>query len=178
VDSAGVVRRRWTLADLPVENGVRGTGLCPPDQPADRPVQILVWGTDIATNPSTLFFVRTDTGEVKPVPTLGTTFGAQVTFVEQSAAPPLVAVSPGPLSGYYGAFQLQTLGHSVLRHITFDENPSRFGNSLAAVDVDEDANEELILGEGTGPGRGFEVQVRSREGNLLYTWQAYSRADW
>ena len=175
VSSDGVVRRHWTFDNLPFENGLRGTALCPPAGEQSEPEQLLLWGSDISTNPSTIFYFRTDTGEMKAVPNLNTTFGAQLTLLDRLNSPPLLAISPGPLHGYPGIVRLQTLSGELVRHFVFDENPDRFGNSLAALDLDGDGNDELVIGEGTGPGRGFEVQLRSTDGDLIRAWSAYSK---
>ena len=177
VSPEGVVLRHWTFTDLPFENGLRGTALCSPDGEQAEPQQLLLWGTDISTNPSTVFYFRTDTGETKALPNLNTTFGAQVALLERISSPPLLAISPGPLHGYRGIVRLQTLAGELVRHFSFDESPDRFGNSLAALDVDGDGNDELVIGEGTGPGRGFQVQLRSTDSELIRAWPAYPKGN-
>ncbi len=175
ISPEGVVQREWTFDDLPFENGLRGTGLCLPDAAEVAPVQLLLWGSDISTNPSTIFYFRTDTEEMKPVTNWNTTFGAQVALLRQNGSPPWIAVSPGPLQGYPGMVLLQTPEGESIRQFAFDGNPDRFGNSLVALDVDGDGTDEIVVGEGTGPGRGFEVQLRSTDGALIRAWQAYAK---
>jgi len=171
LDSNGILLNQWEFTDLRLVNSIRATAVCS-DLPAEQG-KLLLWATDISINPSTVFLVNRATGEITSFETLTTTFGAQLAVAKLKSGQQVIAVAPGPLSGYpplIGVFDLH--GKQILRFSPY-EAPENAGANVGAVDIDGDGQDELILGEGVGKGRPFTVRVYNLEKELVASWEAY-----
>ncbi len=165
----GRLLRSWLFDDLGFVNGLRGTGLCPRGETRE-PARIVLWASDIAVNPSTVVVVDTRTKVRKPIETIRTTFGAQVALVqiEDHLA---FALAPGPLRGYPALIAVTTFEGRRLSEFSAIDDPDSHGANLAAIDIDGDGVEELVLGQGIGPGRLPKVWLFSIEGELRTSWE-------
>ena len=132
----------------------------------------LLWGTAIAVN-SSEFVVWTPSGAEKRE-TLPTTYGLNLTILRLRGRP-FIAVAPGPLEGYppwIRVFRERRPWELVRDFVAFTD-PHSAGANLAAVDVDRDGRDELVVGEGCAPGRPPVVRLLTAEGELLGEWNAY-----
>ena len=133
-----------------------------------------MWASDISSNPSTLFFFDIARKSVRSLETLSTTFGINATWVRLADNGLGVAVAPGPLQGYPPLVLVVDLEGKKLWEFSAFEDPEAYGSNIAAVDIDGDGLDEVVLGEGIGPGRPSRVRVyrldgaaRGRLGGLL-----------
>ncbi len=169
----GSVTDKWEFPTLGLVNGLRGTRACEPaDSPNPPAGLLLLWGSEIPVNPATLFLADPESGQISDLPMLNTTFGLRLALLQDQTGA-VMAGAAGPLPGYSGIVTLQRLnGEEEARFLTFDM-PRSCGANVAAVDWDGDGASELIAGEGNCPGRPPTIQIRSQNGKLLHTWDAY-----
>jgi hypothetical protein len=176
-DGQGTRLRNWKLEGTNLKNGVRAIGLCGPQEGtgSPEPDRLLFWGSEISVNPSHLHVLDLVTQLSRRYETLPTTFGAQVTLVALEAGRQGIAVAPGPLAGYppwVRVFDASELSQMLFELAPY-ESDGACGANLAAVDADGDGRDELIMGEGVGPGRPATVRVVQVSGQVVSTFEAY-----
>jgi len=160
--------------DCGFENGVRATVSEPRTSTrTDACTRLLVWGSPVSVNPSRVFLSDTQPDCLDSFETLPTTFGLNLTTLRLSSGHPGIAVAPGPLNGYPPLIQILDLrGHKIGEFFAFND-PKTYGSNIAAVDVDGDSRDEIVLGEGIGPGRPYTVRIFSQDGQMLTKWDAF-----
>ncbi len=167
--------------DLGLVNGLRvaalccTTGLTDNRLPVHEPVTgtLLLWASDISVNPSTIFVYDALQGLLRSFETLTTDFGVQATLVKLAEDRLGLGVAPGPLQGYPPLVQIFDLSGTKLYDFSASEDPKSCGSNIAAVDVDGDGKDELVLGEGIGPKRPPLVRICRLNGQLITQWKAY-----
>jgi hypothetical protein len=107
--------------------------------------------------------------------TISTTFGAQVAVLNLKPGRKAIAVAPGPLKGYPPLTAIFTLEGEELQRLSPYGTFSNHGANLGAVDVDGDGQDELIFGQGIGPGQPATVRIYRLEGGLVKQWNAYEQ---
>ncbi len=154
--------------DFGFQNGVRAT-------PAERDAcsRLLVWGSPVSVNPSRVFLCDAGGRRLDGFETLPTTFGLNLTTLRMAAGQPGIAVTPGPLKGYPPlVLMLDLHGRKVGEFYAFDD-PQAYGSNIAAVDADADGVDEIVLGEGIGPGRPPTVRIFRQDARLIAKWEAF-----
>ena len=177
-DGTGNLLQELSFPDLPFFNGLRGTPLCalvtsPGGQVHEEPHSLVLWGTDIAVNPSTVTVYSLENGSQRSFQTLGTTFGLQASRIQLAPTSTGIATAPGPLHGYPGLARIFDLEGRVQYSLPPRQDPDTYGSHVGSVDVDGDGIDEILLGEGTGSNRPSTVRIYSLKGELLREWEAY-----
>ena len=136
------------------------------------PAEMLLWGTAISVNPSE--FVVWSSTEVAQKETLPTTYGLSLTVVNLDGRQ-FIAVAPGPLAGYPPWIRIfrENRPWEMVRDFVAFTDPGAAGANLAAVDLERDGRDELVVGEGCAPGRPSVVRLLTINGELLREWKAY-----
>ena len=132
-----------------------------------------MWASDISANPSTIFLYDRVQESVRSLETLDTTFGANVTVVRLAEDGLGVGMALGPLQGYPPLVLVVDLEGRKLREFQAFEDPETYGSNIAAVDIDGDGMDEVVLGEGIGPGRPSWVRIYRLDGQPVTDWEAY-----
>ena len=172
----GQLLRKWEFNDLGLVNGLRAAALCSDPAGATQEIQasnLLMWASDISINPSTLFLYDIARESVRSLETLTTTFGVNANLVRLADNGLGVAVAPGPLQGYPPLILVVDLEGKKLWRFGAFEDPETFGSNIAAVDFDGDGVDEVVLGEGIGPGRPPRVRIYRLDGQPVSDWEAY-----
>jgi len=172
----GQLLRKWEFNDLGLVNGLRAAALCsdPVGAPHERQASsLLMWASDISTNPSTLFLYDIARKSVRSLETLSTTFGINATLVRLADKGLGVGVAPGPLQGYPPLVLVVDLEGEKLWEFGAFEDPEAYGSNIAAVDIDGDGLDEVVLGEGIGLGRPSRVRIYRLNGQPVADWEAY-----
>ena len=172
----GQLLREWEFNDLGLVNGLRAAAFCsdPVGAPHQRQASsLLMWASDISSNPSTLFLYDIAGKSVRSLETLSTTFGINGTLVRLVADGLGVAVAPGPLQGYPPLVLVVDLEGKKLWEFRAFQDPEAYGSNIAAVDIDGDGLDEVVLGEGIGPGRPSRVRIYRLDGQPVADWEAY-----
>ena len=177
-DGSGNLLKELSFSDLPFVNGLRGTPLCaqvtnPGGQVREEPHSLVLWGTDVAVNPSTIYIHSLEDGSQRSFPTLATTFGLQASRIRLSQASTGIAAAPGPLHGYPALARVFDVDGRMQYELPPLQDPDAHGSHVGSVDVDGDGIDEILLGEGTGPNRPYRVRIYSLNGELLQEWEAY-----
>lgn len=171
----------WDFPDLGLVNSLRAAALC-----GDRldlrekalPRLLLLWGSDISVNRSTIHLFDPAGGRKRSFPTIGTTFGLHVSLIKIDDRE-LVATAPGPLRGYPPLIQIYDLeGQKVQEFAASLIMPEGCGANLGSLDMDGDGREEVLLGEGVCPGQPAIVSIRNHDGSLRAQWNAYPEKSW
>ena len=178
---AGQLLRQWDFDDLGLVNGLRSAALCSDTAltekgspvPQQETSHLLMWASDISVNHSTLFIYDLVQSSLRSMETLGTDFGVNLTLVQLAENRLGVGVAPGPLHGYPPLIQGFDLKGEKLWAFFGFEDPDSYGSNIAAVDIDGDGEDELVLGEGIGPERPPMVRIVRLNGQLVTTWRAY-----
>lgn len=157
--------------ELDLVNGLRALPIAEPC-PAEEFPRLLLYGSGVAVNTSGFWLV--DAGNTSFQETFGTTYGLNMTTVQlgQSVG---VAVAPGPLVGYppwIKVFSLSGEWKQLYDFVPYSDRETA-GTNIAALDIDADGVDELILGEGAAPGRPPVVRLVSLQGRVLSQWRAY-----
>ncbi len=172
----GQLLSKWEFNDLGLVNGLRAAALCSDSAGATQQQQIsslLMWASDISANPSTIFLYDRVQESVRSLETLDTTFGANVTVVRLAEDGLGVGMALGPLQGYPPLVLVVDLEGRKLREFQAFEDPETYGSNIAAVDIDGDGMDEVVLGEGIGPGRPSWVRIYRLDGQPVADWEAY-----
>jgi hypothetical protein len=173
----GSLLRKWKLSIPSLQNSLKAV-LCVlnlGDDSEENQERLVVWGTAVAQNPSQVFLWSPEENEVIQIETIPTTFGASVTLLSLQNIRTGIAVGPGPLEGYPAWIKVISLEPKpkVVFDIAPYESENSSGVNLAAVDVDNDGIDELIIGEGSRPGRPPIVRVCRTNGEMLAEWKAF-----
>jgi hypothetical protein len=169
---SGDLLEQW---DLSSETGFRnGVHLLPwpLDCGSSGPGGLLAWGAPISVNPSD-FVISRSAGVVRRE-TFPTTYGLNLAVVTLNRKE-FIAAAPGPLVGYppwIRIFRDREPWQMVRDFVAFTD-PGAAGANLAAVDLNQDGNDELVVGEGCAPGRPPTVRLLSVDGDMLRQWEAY-----
>ncbi len=167
--------RTWEFPELGFANSIRAVSLC--DSPDDFPTSLILWASPIAVNPSTVVFYNLDDKSLRPSQPIQTTFGANVALVRFEEGDPGFVVAPGPLMGYPPMVAVVDLNGRVRREFVAFNDRFACGSNIAAVNVDGQPGDELVLGEGIGPGRPPLVRIVDLDGRILNSFSAYTSAD-
>jgi hypothetical protein len=156
-------------------NGIRMLRL-PPGGGEFEGVRRVFWGSPIAVNPAAFLVVETEgTTAVKRTWKMAfpATYGLSLTPVRLSREESGLAASLGPLLGYPRWVRIfaDRAGWPMVRQFALDDGQPSAGLSLAALDVDGDGRDELVLGEGEGPGCRPVVRIVRLDGTLLIEWE-------
>ncbi|MFB3905465.1 MAG: type II CAAX prenyl endopeptidase Rce1 family protein [Acidobacteriota bacterium] len=156
------------------ENGVRAA----PAEPratagTDACSRLLVWGPPVSVNSSRVFLCDTQSQCLDSFETLPTTFGLNLTTLRVAPGQPGFAVAPGPLKGYPPLVQIFHLGGQIIIEFSAFDDPQTCGSNIAAVDTNGDGRDELVLGEGIGPGRPYTIRIFRQNGEMIRKWQAF-----
>lgn len=174
LDSQGAVENRWRLDSLAFANSVKGLGICD-NADGGRPRSLIAWGSEVSTNSSDIYLADLDSGlpqAWRRIPTFPTTYGVQAALLRR-AGELAVAAAPGPLRGYPPWIRIFTFSGEMIADFVAFETDAPHGATLAAVDVDGDGIDELIVGEGIGRGQTATVRVVKLDGSVLHLWEAY-----
>jgi len=177
MSSRGRLQRRFE-PDLPeLTNGLKGLlcRLIVDQESGKQEERLILWGTAVAQNPSHVW-IWNPTGKAGfKIETLPATFGASATLVRLQGGRQGIAVGPGPFPGYPAWIKIFALEPEIrlVHDIAPYETPGSCGVNLAAVDLDGDGIDELVIGEGTGPQRPPVVRIASMEGEILARWRAF-----
>ncbi len=170
IDPLGGIRDTWNFERLGWFNGIRASGLCD----GDRHLSFLaLWASPIAVNPSSVVIYDIASGSSRSMETLGTTFGVNVTTVRLGEGRVGVVAAPGPLRGYPPIVQVIELDGKKFREFAVESDREAHGCNVGAVDVDADGIDEILVGEGVGPGRPARVRLVRVTGAPLKEWIAY-----
>lgn len=160
--------RNWKFHDLPFVNGLKSTRVCDSDRD-----MLLLWGSEISINPASVYsFDLRGQGKTK-LETIPTTYGANLATVRNGVGAWGVAVAPGPLVGYSPWIQVMGLDGEPWSQFVAWESSGPCGANLAAVDLDGDGRDELVVGEGHCSGQSSRVGIYDLEGRLRQLWTAY-----
>ena len=173
--SSGELENRWKFPSLELRNGLRAAALCRAGSgPAsEKRMKLLLWGTTIPTNPSTLFQFDPVARSLSSWTTFSTTYGLNAVPVHLGSGRMGVAVAPGAMQGYPAQIQVYDAQGQKLRDFLAYSDRLSCGSHIAAVDISGDGQDELVLGEGTGPARPSTVRIIQLDGKLLRQWDAY-----
>ncbi len=160
---------RWSFENLGLVNGVRAAAVC-----GEREGRLLLWGTDVSVNPSTVFvFDRAGGSPLGQFETLKTTFGVQIALAGRGDETKLAA-APGPLQGYplwVRVFDLT--GRRLYEFAGEISGQTGCGANLASIDVEGDGVPEWLVGDGACPGQPPLVRVHALDGRPIRSWRAY-----
>lgn len=165
----GKLLNHWFL-DTGLANGIRVAGLS--DPLPRHPPWLLVWGNPLAVNPARVHLFRGDQRQ-REWQAYATTWGLNLSPVRLGEGKLGVVTAPGPLRGYSAHLRVFDLEGRELQSFVPDAAPSACGGNVAALDLDGNGRDEIVLGEGTCGGAGSTIRVLDLAGNLLYQWEAY-----
>ncbi len=177
----GRLLRKWEFSDLDLVNGIRVAALCSDNSPGEKLSfphrqqrhSLLLWASDISVNPSTVFLYDTVEDSDRSFETLPTTFGVNTTLIKLAGNRLGIGVAPGPLQGYPPLIKIFDFKGEKLHDFFAFDDPNSCGSNIAAVDIDGDGEDELVLGEGIGPDRPSQVRIYRLNGQLVAGWKAY-----
>ena len=172
VDGSGKVLTTWDFERPGWFNGIRAAIHCSAAAKQQPPV-LFLWASPIAINPSTVVVYDTDTRLSRSLETFGTTFGLNAAIVRVGAGNVGLVVAPGPLRGYPPLISVIRPDGEKIRDFSVQSDKDAYGCNVGAVDVDADGIDEIILGEGVGPGRPARVRLVRLIGTPLREWIAY-----
>jgi hypothetical protein len=162
----------YSFSQLGLVNGIRAIGYGGAGS-SELPEGLLLWGSPISVNSSRVYVYRLSDRSLRSVETIGTTFGANLTLLAVAQRGPGFAVAAGPLCGYPPLVGLFTLEGTRVEQFVAPDASSACGANVAAVDLDGDGREELVIGEGVGPARPALVRICRQDGKQIGRWQAY-----
>lgn len=164
------VSRQWKFSEPDLENGIRllvlGEG-----EGAKR--TLVLGGTPISVNPSTLYLYQENGALVKRWDPFGTTYGVNMARLRLGSQAEVIVAAPGPLQGYPPHLRVFDRQGRELYNFFAYQDPEACGSNVAAVDVNGDGTDEVVLGEGICRGRPPTVRILDLSGNLLDQWEAY-----
>lgn len=168
--------REWHFDETGFLNGLKATAVCTTCELGECDTrQIIVWGTEISVNPSTVIVLDLESGRRTSLETLPTTFGLNAAIADLGERGLAVAVSPGPLKGYPAWVQLYSFSRNfeLIREFAPYTDHDMYGANLAALDIDGDGVDELAMGEGIGRNRPSTVRIVNYAGEIIEKWEAY-----
>ena len=160
--------RTWDFEDLPFVNGLKSTRVC--DGARDR---LLLWGSEISINPAVVYSFDLKEQSRSRLETMPTTYGASLVPVRRRVGEWGVAVAPGPLAGYPPWIRVMGLDGELWSEFVASDSAGPCGANLAAVDLDGDGRDELVVGEGHCSGQSSRIGIYDLEGRLHHQWMAY-----
>lgn len=180
----GEMLQSWDFKGTGLLNGLRVVPVCSNfltgtasggDQDLEAS-SLLLWGSVIPVNPSTVFSYNTRTGQLTSWETLRTTYGLNATLARLASGGLGLAVAPGYLQGYPAWVRIFDLNGNQVGEFWSQDQEKSCGSNIAALDIDGDSIDELILGEGACPGQPSRVRIYRWDGILLHEWSAYENS--
>jgi hypothetical protein len=160
--------------DVGFVNGIRLTAARSASSAAGAGCRrMLVWGSSVSVNPARVLVFDTKGHLLDSFDPLPTTFGLNLTTLRTAPGQSGIAVAPGPLKGYPPLVLILDLQGRKIGEFYAFQDPGAFGTNIGAVDTDGDGIDEIVLGEGIGPGRPPTVRILRQNGQLLAKWEAF-----
>jgi hypothetical protein len=174
VTPQGRLLREWEFPQLKFVNSLKAKAICR-HSPEDPPLRhdLLLWASPIAVNPSTFHIYDTERNSLESFSTFGTVFGVNAALMKTDASGYGVVAAPGPLRGHPPHILVLGLGGDIVHSFFPFQDDDCHGSNVAALDIDGDSRDEIILGEGIGRGRPARVRVLKTDGTLVASWLAY-----
>lgn len=174
-DERGNLLRKWHPEVPELVSSIRAFPLVPGSAGAGGgcPEKLVLFGTPVSVNPSTVFIMDPDDGSVRSLASSAPTYGLNAAPFGRSPEIPAIITAPGPLRGYGPHVRVYDLGGKEIYSRVAYEDPSACGSNVGAVDLDGDGNDEMVLGDGTCRGGPSRVRIEDFSGKLLYLWDAY-----
>jgi membrane protease YdiL (CAAX protease family) len=167
----GYLVREWDLGAIGFHNSVRAARFEMSGSP--KGPELLVWGNILSVNGSDIKVLNDTGGYLDTWQSYGTAFGVHVSLIHLGPNNVGVLTGPGSAPGHGPRIKIFDGGGNEIDDFFGYEDPSPCGTHVAAVDIDGDAVDELILGEGICPGQPAVVRVLDRKKNLISRWKAY-----
>lgn len=166
----GRLTRSWHFDPVGFVSGIRALGL---GGERDSFFRLVLWGPPLAVNPGELLLYDDEGGGFFHWAAYPTTYGLNVARVQLAPGVAGLVTAPGPLRGYSAHVKVfDTQGGERYNFVAY-ESPGTCGSNVAAVDIDGDGRDEIVLGEGICGGSRPTVRIFNLEGILLHRWEAY-----
>ncbi|HSR54430.1 MAG TPA: CPBP family intramembrane glutamic endopeptidase [Acidobacteriota bacterium] len=159
--------RTWNLESTDFVNALRASPL--PDPP-----RLLVWPTPVSVNHGFVYVFSSDSTQPLRWQAFNTDYGLSLAALRLQSGGWGVVTAPGALQGHPPHIRLYSWD-GQLQGYFYAENRQEdgCGANLAAVDVDEDGFDEIIMADGHCPGAPATVRVFTQQGQLLHRFPAF-----
>jgi membrane protease YdiL (CAAX protease family) len=166
----GGLIREWDFGDIGFHNGVRALRL---RTERDETSRILLWGNGLSVNSSDILVYDVSPGGLTTWETYGTAFGLHLTLIQLEKGKMGLMTGPGSAPGHGPRIKVFDDQGQELQNLFGYEDDAPCGIHVAALDIDGDSKDEIVLGEGVCPGQPSIVRIIDRSGQLLAQWEAY-----
>ena len=174
----GELVRKWNFTELDLENGLRAAPICAGNTlrgaPSSSLQDLMLWASSVVSNAGTVFLFDPATESFSEQNRVADAFGVNVSLLRIGSGEIGHAAVLGYLRGYPPLIEVISYGGELISKFSAAGGPNVCGGNLAAVDVDGDDIDEVILGDGICPGQPSTVRILKIDGELLSSWGAYS----
>ncbi len=171
LDPQGRQQQRWDLGDLGLYNSIRAQIFPPPTEAGEQERQLVLWPTYISVNPARVHFFDLGGKPIASWTAFNNDYGMNLAPIRLDRQAFGLVAAPGPVEGHgvhIRVFDLQ--GDELSGFIAHQEEPV-CGATVAAVDLDGDQQDEIVLGGGNCPGVPSDVRILNQQGELLHRWR-------
>jgi len=167
----GSLTKEWDFGEIGFHNSVCAQRLEVPDK---RNVsRLLLWGNVLSVNSSEIRVYDETSGNFSTWKTYDTAFGLNLALIQLKNQERGFVTGPGSAPGHGPRIKVFDEEGIELQDFFGYQDESPCGTHVAAVDLDGDAVDEIVLGEGTCPDQPPIVRVIDRKGRIRFQWKAY-----
>jgi membrane protease YdiL (CAAX protease family) len=170
----GALIKEWDFGELGFNNGVRAQRLEVRNEDGKTGIsRLLLWANVLSVNPSNIQVYDEPTDNLASWETYGTAFGLHLALIQLKDGKSGFITGPGSAPGHGPRVKVFDQNGRELQNFFGYEDEEPCGTHVAAVDVDGNLVDEIVLGEGICPGQPPIVRIVNRTGKLLAQWEAY-----
>lgn len=169
-DPQGQLLQRWDFGNLGFQNSVRAL-LFPPQAGFGQAPRLVIWPTYISVNPARILLF-----DLKGKPTASWTafnndYGMNLSPIRLDSQRFGLIAAPGPVLGHGAHIRIfDWQGNERADFLAHQQSPV-CGATVAAVDLNGDQRDEIVVGGGNCPGIPPQVRILDQQGHLLHQWR-------
>lgn len=168
----GNLKGRWTLSETGFVNSVKCDRSPLGSWDADAS-GVMAWPTFVSVNHGNVRFYDGNGKPFNAWTAYPTSHGLSLSRIRLGPGRIGVMTAPGPVLGHPPHIKVFAPEGSELRSLFPYRSPQACGSNLAAVDIDGDGIDEIVLGEGNCKGLPPDVRIVSLDGEIIHHWTAW-----
>jgi hypothetical protein len=170
----GSLIKEWDFGEIGFHNSVRAQRLEVRNAEGQvRTSKLLLWANVLSVNTSDLRVYDEPTDTLTTWESYGTAFGLNLALIQLRKGRIGFVTGPGSAPGHGPRIKVFDENGHELQNLFGYETEAPCGIHVAAIDLDGDSTDEIVLGEGICPDQPSIVRIINRTGKLISQWEAY-----
>ncbi len=170
----GFLIKEWDFGEIGFHNSVRAQRLEVRNSAGQvRSSKLLLWANVLSVNTSDIRVYDETSGTLTTWKTYGTAFGLNLAPIQLGNGRIGIVTGPGSAPGHGPRIKVFDDNGKELQNLFGYDYKSPCGTHVTALDLNGDATDEIVLGEGICRDQPPIVRIIDRKGHLISQWEAY-----